>query len=399
MNKRATEKTESLKYSLNQIYFYLTEGCNLRCRHCWISPKHQTKERFYPSLDLDLFRSILEQAKLLGLSSVKLTGGEPLLHPQIYEILEYIKKEELNLVVETNGILCTPEIAHKIASCKNPFVSVSLDGVNAEAHEWVRGVKGCFEAAIEGIRNLVNIGFKPQIIMTIMRHNKDQMEKMIHLAKSLGAGSVKFSMVQPTARGEKMHKAGETLNIEELVDLGRWVENTLSASTSLRLIYNHPLAFRPLGKMFGDNGDGCGVCGILGIIGVLAEGSYALCGIGETVPELVFGHAATDRLEDVWKNTPVLLELREGMPHRFEGICGDCLMKARCLGSCVAQNYYRSKNMWAPFWYCEEAQKRGLFPETRVHLSIRPRAKRSLSVALLERSAPKVKRSSKLGQP
>ena len=163
-----------------------------------------------------------------------------------------------------------------------------------------------------------------------------------------------------------MHDSRETLSIEELVKLGHWVEDRLSAATNLTLYYDQPLAFRPLGKMIGNNGDGCGVCGILGILGMLANGSYALCGIGETVSDLVFGHAATDPLEDIWNNTPVLVELRSGLPHRFEGICGDCLMKGMCLGSCVAQNYYRSRSIWAPYWFCEEAYKQRLFPETRV---------------------------------
>jgi SynChlorMet cassette radical SAM/SPASM protein ScmF len=126
------------------------------------------------------------------------------------------------------------------------------------------------------------------------------------------------------------------------------------------------MAFRPLGRMFGQNGDGCGVCGILGILGVLSDGSYAMCGIGETVPDLVFGHAAEDRLEDMWNNTPIIKELRDGLPKKLQGICGDCLMKARCLGSCIAQNYYGTNDLWAPFWYCEEARKKGLFPETRI---------------------------------
>ncbi len=350
---------------MNQIYFYLTGGCNLRCRHCWIVPKYQSAGNSYPTLDLDLFRSIVEQARTLGLSGVKLTGGEPLLHPQIQDIMELIQTEELSLTVETNGVLCTPKLAERMAACKNTFVSVSLDGGNAETHEWVRGVPGCFDHALVGIRNLVVEELKPQIIMTIMRRNKCQMEAVVRLAESLGAGSVKFNLLQPVARGEKMHEATETLTIEELVDLGQWVGTTLSASTPLRLVYSHPMAFRPLSNMFGNNGDGCGVCGILGILGVLGNGSYALCGIGETVPELVFGHAATDRLEDVWNNTPVLLELREGLPHRFEGICQDCLMKTRCLGECVAQNYYRAKNLWAPFWFCENAYEKGLFPESR----------------------------------
>jgi SynChlorMet cassette radical SAM/SPASM protein ScmF len=202
--------------------------------------------------------------------------------------------------------------------------------------------------------------------MSVMRHNKDQMEPVVRLAERLGAGSVKFNIVQPTARGEKMHESGEAPSIEELVEMGRWVENTLSASTNLPLYYDHPLAFRPLGKMFGSNGDGCGVCGIMSILGVLANGAYALCGIGEMVPDIIFGHATTDVLEEVWNNTRVLQEFREGLPQRLEGTCGDCLMKGMCLGSCVAQNYYRTKNFWAPNWYCEQAYGLGLFPESRI---------------------------------
>jgi SynChlorMet cassette radical SAM/SPASM protein ScmF len=144
------------------------------------------------------------------------------------------------------------------------------------------------------------------------------------------------------------------------------VENNLSSTTDLHLVFDHPAAFRPLGKMFGDKGDGCSTCGILGILGVLADGSYALCGIGESVPELVFGHAAEDRLEEVWKTTRVLNELRTGLTNRLEGICGNCLMKGSCLGNCIAQNYYTNKNLWAPYWYCEKARKAGLFPETRM---------------------------------
>jgi radical SAM protein with 4Fe4S-binding SPASM domain len=118
--------------------------------------------------------------------------------------------------------------------------------------------------------------------------------------------------------------------------------------------------------MFGNGGDGCQTCGIMGIMGVLADGSYALCGIGATVPEMIFGHAATDKLEDVWRNHPILTEIREGLPNRLTGICTRCFLKYFCLGSCLAQNYYRRKDLWAPFWYCEEAYEKGLFPKSRL---------------------------------
>jgi SynChlorMet cassette radical SAM/SPASM protein ScmF len=370
MDKDDVVKKENCVYPLNRIYFYLTEGCNLRCRHCWIAPEYQGNGHKSPYLALDLFRSIIEQAKPLGISGVKLTGGEPLLHPQIREIIHLLQIENLALNMETNGLLCTPGLARDLAACKNPFIAVSLDGSDARTHEWIRGVDGCFEAALSGIRNLVKAGFKPQVIMTIMRRNKDQMEAVVRLSERLGAGSVKFNIVQPTARGEKMHAAGETLTINELVDIGQWVETDLSFSTGLTLFYSHPLSFRPLGKMFGDKTDGCSVCGVLSILGVLANGSYALCGIGQTVPDLIFGHSTVDRLEDVWNNSYVLKELREGLPQRLEGICGDCVMKSRCLGNCIAQNYYSSKNIWAPYWYCDKAKKEGLFPETRVRSKI-----------------------------
>ncbi len=353
-------------YPLVYIYFYLTGGCNLCCRHCWISPKYQPQGTTYPSLDFDLFRSIVEEGKALGLEAVKLTGGEPLIHPDIHRILDYIGGEELRLTIETNGTLVTPELAAKIKQCKRPSISVSLDGANAETHEYVRGVDGCFEASLQGIRNLSKEGLKPQIIMSIMNRNKDQMEEMLRLAESLGAGSVKFNVVQPTERGMKLHEAGDTVNIEELIELGRWVEMELTEKTSLPLFFSHPHAFRPLSRMLGDDRRSSGVCGILEKIGVLSDGSYALCGIGESVGDLTFGHSAKDSLKDVWENAEVLKQIREGLPENLEGICGDCLMKTVCMGNCIAQNYYQTKNLWSPFWYCEEARKKGLFPERRL---------------------------------
>jgi len=354
---------------LRQLYFYLTEGCNLRCRHCWIAPKYQSADQSFPSLPPDMFRLIIEQAKPLGLSGVKLTGGEPLLHPQIQEILDFIRSEDIRLTLETNGVLCTPDLAQKMAACKTPFASVSIDGANAETHEWVRGVKGCFEAALDGIRNLVKAGFRPQVIMSLMKHNKDQIADVVRMADDLGAGSVKFNIVQPTSRGNTLHELGETLTIQELVELGDWVESTLSETTDMKLFYSHPSAFSPMGKMFGDKGHGCGICGIMGILGVLSDGSYALCGIGEMVPEMVFGKAGKDALEDVWKNADVLRNIRRDVPKNLEGICGECLMRDMCLGKCIAQNYYSSKNLLAPYWYCEEARKAGLFPQSRLRPS------------------------------
>lgn len=359
------EDTKS-PYQLKQIYFFLTQSCNLRCRHCWIAPEFCRDGQSLGSLDLKIFSAILDQAKPLGLCGVKLSGGEPLLHPRIREVIEQVRNHDLTLAVETNGILCTRELAQAINMCRDASVSVSLDGADAKTHEWMRGVKGCFEAAIQGARNLAEEGINTQVIMSVVRRNKDQLQDVVRLAETLGASSVKFNVVQPMARGDRMRSVGETLAIEELVELGRWVEENLSRSAGVHVSFGFPPAFRTLNGMFGPHGDGCGQCGILNILGVLADGSYALCGVGQIVPELVFGHASRQSLAHVWNTSTVLQELREGLPSCLRGICGDCLMNSVCLGGCVAQNFYSAKDLWAPFWFCEQAAKEGLFPEPRI---------------------------------
>lgn len=351
-------------YPLNRLYFYLTEGCNLACRHCWLSPKLDPAGDRYLTLPVELFETVIREAKPLGLNSVKLTGGEPLLHPQFTTLLEIIRREEMALTIETNGLLCTSEIAQEIAKSPNRFVSVSIDGADAATHEWVRGVSGSFELACQAVNNLVAVDISPQIIMSIMPCNVNQVDAVVRMAEHLGASSVKFNIVQPIARGEKLYENDNVLSIKALIKLGRHVEMELAKHTKVKLFFDYPMAFRAMSRIAG--GDGCSVCGILGILGVMASGHYALCGIGEHLSELVFGKVGPDRLEAVWLESPTLNELRSGLPDGLAGVCSRCLMKHRCRGSCIAQNFYRSGSFWGPYWFCEQAEERNLFPESRI---------------------------------
>lgn len=354
--------TGAAAYPLNTLYVYLTEGCNLACRHCWLAPQYDPQLKKTAVLPVELFEKAVREAKPLGLRSVKLTGGEPLLHPEFLTLLGILRREGLGLVVETNGLLCTPELAQEIAQFPSRFVSVSLDGADAETHERVRGVKGAFALATRAVINLAGAGVETQVIFSVMKSNAHQVEDIIALAEQLGAGSVKFNIIQPTARGEKLHADEQALSVADYIQIGRRVENELAPRAKLQLYYDYPAAFRPLSRLAEHNG----VCGIHGILGLLPDGHYALCGIGAHIPDLVFGDARRDALEDVWTRHPTLQSLREGIPARLEGACARCLMKNRCLGSCAAQNYYRSGSLLAPFWFCEEAKRAGLFPASRL---------------------------------
>lgn len=350
--------------TINTLYFYLTEGCNLACRHCWIGPRFDATGRLYPTMPVEVFETAIREAKPLGLSGVKLTGGEPLLHPHFTRLLEIARNENLGLTVETNGLLCTAEISAQIADFPSKFVSVSIDGADAETHEWVRGVPGSFEAARRAVRNLVAAGIRPQVIFSLMRKNAGQLEAMVRMVEELGAGSLKFNVVQPTARGQNMHTSRETMSIGELIDLGRYVEKELAPTTRLTLVFHYPPAFRSLQRLA--SREGCSACGIFGIMGVMASGHYALCGIGKQVPELVFGEVGKDQLETVWRENALLNSLREGLPERLEGVCSRCLMKGNCLGTCIAQNYHGKGSLWSPYWFCEQAEAAGLFPVSRL---------------------------------
>jgi SynChlorMet cassette radical SAM/SPASM protein ScmF len=349
---------------LAQLYCYLSEGCNLACAHCWLSPRHDPDARA-AFLPLALLRSIIAEAKPLGLTGVKLTGGEPLLHPDIHAILDLLHAEQLELTMETNATLCTPELAANIARQCNPYISVSLDAALPKTHDRLRGVPGAFELTIQAIRTLVAHQIPTQIIMSLMRDNVGQMQEMVELASGLGVESLKFNLVQPIGRGKSLHTAGRSLTTAELISLARRVETELAPRARIRLYFDCPPAFKTL-QGIASGRDGCGVCGIFSILGVLATGQYSLCGIGSQVPELVFGQAGKDHLADVWFRTPLLRKIRQGLPGQLTGICGRCLMKNLCLGSCLAQNYYRAKSIWAPFWLCAEAEESGLFPASRL---------------------------------
>lgn len=351
---------------LSQLYFYLTEGCNLACRHCWLAPAYDEHGAAAPTLATALFERVVAEAKPLGLRAVKLTGGEPLLHPKFPEILGIVRREDLALTLETNGVLCTDELAAAIARCREPFVSVSLDGAAAVTHERIRGVEGCFARSVAGVRALVRAGLRPQVIMTLQRSNVGEAEALVRLATDLGAASVKFNVLQPVARGSRLHGAGEAPGVEELIALGRHLEGAVAHAAGVRILFDYPIAFRSLGAIAAEGGSG--FCGILNILGVLAGGTYALCGIGAVAPRLAFGSAGEDRLAEVWAAHPALLELRAGLPSRLGGVCGRCLMRGSCLGSCLAQSFYRTGSFWEPYWFCEAAERAGLFPQSRLGL-------------------------------
>jgi len=349
--------------ALKTYYMYLTGGCNLACRHCWISPSYQASGGTGGHLNYDLLALAIEEGLPLGLNNVKLTGGEPLLHPDFLRIVDLIYEKKLGLIIETNGTLMTGSLARYLKEKSTlGHISVSLDGATAATHDPFRGVKGSFEKAVQGVRQLVNVGYSPQIIMSIHSGNVDEIESLVRLAETLGVGSIKFNLIQPSGRGEVMTERGQTLGVRRLIELGKWVEGELQKTTSVHLFYSWPIAFHSINRLlFGGND----TCGIFNVLGILSSGHLAMCGIGMQIPELSYGLLARDTVASVWNSHPILIKLRQTLPSNLNGICGECIFRDKCLGSCVANNYLLTNSLSGSNWFCQSAVEDLMFPNTR----------------------------------
>lgn len=349
---------------LNTYYFYLTDGCNLACRHCWLTPQYQPDGIAGGYLPFELFTQAIDEGILLGLRQVKLTGGEPLLHPDFMRMISYLQQKKLGVNIETNGTLLTGELikALKDSGVVN-HISVSIDGATAETHDDFRGVAGSFEKACSGVKRLAAAGLHPQIIMSLHDGNIMEIEDMIGLAEEMGAASLKFNLVQPTGRGQIMTLRGQVLDVRRLIALGQWIEGDLQEKTSLELYFDFPMAFYSLRRLLNRS---AASCGIFGILGILSTGHMAMCGIGVAVPELVYGRVGVERVADVWNYHPMLIDLRNDLKENLEGVCGACIFRQQCLGSCVAENFHQTRRLTAPFWFCHQASEAGLFPVSRI---------------------------------
>ena len=354
---------------LRSFYLYLTSGCNLACRHCWIKPRFingrpDPQECIEPE---GLFAAVKE-AKTLGLANAKLTGGEPLFHPRFREIATGLSELGLGMNMETNGVLLTKDLARFLKNeTKVSFVSISLDDDDPNGHDAFRGVKGAFDAAVRGLDALKEAGYdNTQVIMSVHKGNVDKMADVVALAVEHGAASVKFNPVTDSGRGKQMKAHRETLTISELLELEKYVYGDLKEKTAIKsLILNLPPAIRSF-KMLMETKGCTGDCGVIGILGILGTGEIAMCGIGQTVPALVYGKLG-DSITDIWLNHPKLHALRKELSDRenYPGICGDCLLARYCRTGCVANNYLEGMHMVWPGKQCREAAELGLFPASR----------------------------------
>lgn len=206
--------------SVNQprlVAWEVTRSCNLNCVHCRAAAERGPYEG---ELQREECFRVLGEIAGVARPIVILTGGEPLLRPDIWDIAHHGTELGLRMVLATNGTMVTPEIVGKMQSSGIKRVSISLDGASAESHDRFRNVAGAFEGALVGVEALRKGSMEFQINTTVTSHNVAEVGQILELAVGLGASAHHLFLLVPTGRAKEL--LNQEIQAEEYEELLHW---------------------------------------------------------------------------------------------------------------------------------------------------------------------------------
>jgi len=301
------------------IAWELTAACNLSCRYCRASASHEPDQG---ELDTDEAKRFVESIAPLKPMLI-LSGGEPLLRPDLFQIIRLAVSLGIRVSLASNGTLITSGLAEEIADSGVSRVSISLDGADAAMHDHGRG-QGSFERSIKGIENLRGrVDF--QINFTVTQKNQSELIRIFDLAEKLGAAALHIFFLVPTGRGRE-EDVITPVRQEEML---RQIEGEMDRRTLEVQVTCAPQYARLKKPGHGRGSGGC----LAGrrFVFVSRKGEVYPCGY---LP-LRVGSVREKNFIEIWENSPELQALREG---KLKGKCGRCEFSRSC-GGCRARAY------------------------------------------------------------
>lgn len=163
------------------IAWQLNSACNLECLHCCEEAGHSIPDE----LTREEIKEFCRQIVKIGVPYVAISGGEPLLHPDFFEISEFLRSHEVSLKVETNGDLIDREMANKFAELGFRSVQVSVDGATPQTFERLR-LRGNWQKTIDACRYLVKAGVNTEIVFVPTKFNIQETGEVIEMAYQMG---------------------------------------------------------------------------------------------------------------------------------------------------------------------------------------------------------------------
>ena len=345
---------------LQHVAWEITRSCNLLCSHCRASAH---KGGYEGELTTEECFRVIDQILEVGKPMLILTGGEPLLRPDVLEIGKYAADKGLRVVMGTNGTLLTDEMAVKLKAIPVATVGVSLDFPSAARHDDFRCMVGTFDAAMSGINNAKKAGMDIQINSTISKLNVAYLDELISLAMEIGAKSFHPFLLVPTGRGKDIEASElspeeyeQTLNhiLDKTAELrGKIAIRPICAPHFMRISRQRmkqsgeaaPPAGRPVAGGHPGHSFSRGCLSGTGFCFISHLGSVQGCGY----LDMEAGNVRKETFGQIWNKSNLFTDLRD--MGKLKGKCGACEYQKIC-GGCRARAYEATGDCLEAEPYC-----------------------------------------------
>lgn len=318
------------------VAWEMTRACALRCVHCradaqpWRDPLE---------LDTDEGRALIDQVAELGTRLLVLTGGDPFMRPDVFELIAHTRNDGLAVGISpTATARASRANLQRAVAAGASTIHLSLDGATAETHDAFRGVRGSFQRTLHSIRVARELSARVQVATTACRRNASELDAIAALLADLGVHTWTLFFLVPVgrARAADMLDANETERILEwLVDAaarGPFRVRTVCAPQFRRVAAER--GSPPAGVVPAVTTDGRGFCFVSHRGEVWPSGFLPISA----------GNVRETPLAPIYRESPLFIALRD--PRRLEGRCGRCPYAFPCGGS-RARAYALTGNAFA----------------------------------------------------
>ncbi|MFW6189139.1 MAG: radical SAM protein [Planctomycetota bacterium] len=313
------------------IAWEVTRSCVLSCRHCRGAAQ---KECYEGELSTDECFRLLENLASFARPIIILTGGEPMLRDDIYDIARRGTELGLRMVMAPCGMLLDEEAARRMVDAGIQRISLSVDGATAESHDAFRGVPGAFQSVMRAVEAAKSVGLDFQINTTVSRHNVDELEDILQLATDVGASVFNPFLLVPTGRARDM--ADQEITPERYEETLHWLADQRDADrirVRVTCAPHYQRILRQTGRAPG-GGHGGGCMGGRAFAFVSHRGVVQICGFLDV--ECGSVREADFDFQKIWEESPVFRAVRDR--DGYGGRCGRCEFRRVC-GGCRARAY------------------------------------------------------------
>jgi radical SAM protein with 4Fe4S-binding SPASM domain len=338
-----------LRFLPNPIFIniYLTNECNLRCKHCIDNSGYLTDEEKCNELSNQEIVYLLDYYIDRGVRNFSFSGGEPLLRKEIYDFISHIKKKnaDVEVTIITNGTLIDKNVAEKLADLKVNYVRVSVESHNPKIHDWIRGT-GNFDRVMNGLKNLLTTNIsKIGVSITVNKENIKQIDDTVSFLYNMGLRHITMAPLMPAGRGENMREY--LLSRDDFKKLLSKKCAYESKYPDVIFTLDTPL----LAILSKDNAEALekyGPC-VIGscFLGFKSNGDVYACPMRD---EVIIGNLRKDNLDDLWNHSPLLNQIRN--LKLLKGKCKSCKLLNYCGGGCRAYTHIVHNDFCEPDPFC-----------------------------------------------